>query len=93
MAFIVIDQSKPSSAHTGVGSGKWAVAIANYGLNYSLKANYSYINFIVASYDILHKKVCEMSATIRNTFVWRFSRRYTPAQSTKAISKQNKMFR
>ena len=37
-------------------------------------AKYSYIHW---SYSILYKQVCEMIATICNTFVWRFSCGYT----------------
>ena len=37
-------------------------------------AKYSYIHW---RYGILHKQVCEMIATIRDTFVWRFSCGYS----------------
>ena len=39
-----------------------------------IMAKFSYIHW---SYGTLHKKVCEMIATICDTFVWRFSCGYT----------------
>ena len=47
-------------------------------------AKYSYIRW---SYSILHKQVCEMIATIRDTFVWRFSCRYTQEALKQLASK------
>ena len=89
MAFIVIDQSKPSSAHTqeyAVAShiATTHIVIANYGLNYSLKANNSYILW---SYDILHEQVCGMVTTICDTFVWKYSCGYTHEAPKQSASK------